>query len=507
MAAPSLDKKATAEILAMAMALMPEMQKAYNPGGGLGFNYSTSYKHTTPTGTPSTPYLTGPGGLFGVGGVSRDVISTRMSPRGLASILPVKKTVDMNPLFPYITGFQNVSGSNPNGVCDDGQIAGAIKACLQTAQFGRYTFRTRELEVNRIGQRTNRGEFLDLRLVNDPLVSEMGGLFPNLPAQSQILAGQEMLARMLEVGVAFQNKLTKQLWTGNPANNSAGKGYMEFPGLEILIGTTKVDALTQIDCPSLDSLVLNFNYGLVDASGLSPDIVHVMTSVYRDRNRIAEGTNMNPVEFAWVMRHDAFYEIASVWPCSYLTYRCQFRAQDGTQVNNVNASDQVAMRDAMIAGRYLLIDGKQVPVIIDDGIEEEDEGDVAAINGGEFASDIYLIPLTVVGGMAATYWEVFDFENGALQAAQQAGYATEFWTDDGRFFWVRKPVLNWCVQLMAKIEPRVILHTPQLAARINNVKYRPLIHSRDSLPTDNYFVNGGVTTARAAPSFFADWNS
>jgi len=128
-------------------------------------------KHTTPTGTPSTPYMHGPGGLFGVEGISRDLLHTRVMGRGLAWRLPSIANMETDPLYAYITGFQDGSGSNPTTVCSDGPVAGSIKSCLQTAQFGRYTYMTREMEVNRVGQVISRGEFNDLRLLNDPLVS------------------------------------------------------------------------------------------------------------------------------------------------------------------------------------------------------------------------------------------------------------------------------------------------------------------------------------------------
>ena len=52
----------------------------------------TKYKHDNhaPYGTPSTPYYTGPGGLFGFPGLERDLISTRIQPRGLASAIPAR---------------------------------------------------------------------------------------------------------------------------------------------------------------------------------------------------------------------------------------------------------------------------------------------------------------------------------------------------------------------------------------------------------------------------------
>lgn len=471
------------------------------------FSPQAVYKHTTPSGTPSTPYMHGPGGLFGVAGLERDVISTRVQPRGLASVLPVRLSTKMNPLYAYITGFRDVSGSNPTTVCSDGQTAGPLKNCIQTAQFGRYTFMTRELEVNRVGQQTDRAEFFDLRLVNDPLVQQMGGLFPGLPAQDQILAGREMVERMLEVGVAFQNKLVRQLYTGNPANNAAGGGYKEFPGLDILIGTNKVDALTNTDCPSLDSDVKDFNYGKVDADNLNPDIVNVATYLYRYLTHNAEQMGFGETRWAITMRNDLFYELTAIWPCSYLTYRCKFRASDGTVVNNVNAADQVAMRDTMRRGRYLLIDGDEIPVVIDDGIVEESSGDTNRVSIGCYASDIYFIPLTVRGGYQVTFWEAFDYANGTMQAIRDGRYDTDFWTDGGRYLWHKKPPTNWCVQLISKIEPRIILLTPHLAGRITNVQYCPLQHTRDSLPSDDYFVNGGVYTPRAAPSLYSDWTS
>src|SRR3990172_12507912 len=70
---------------------------------GGGFSPQAVYKHTTPSGTPSTPYMHGPGGLFGVSGLERDVISTRISPEGLASALPVRMSTRTNPLYAYIT--------------------------------------------------------------------------------------------------------------------------------------------------------------------------------------------------------------------------------------------------------------------------------------------------------------------------------------------------------------------------------------------------------------------
>lgn len=460
------------------------------------------------SGTPSTPYVHGPGGLFGVAGLSRDIISTRVQPQGLASELAAQGSLETDPLYPYLTGFLSPTGSEKSAVCDDPQTAGSLKTCIQTAQFGRKEFQTRVSEVNRIGQRTNRGEFMDLTLLNDPLVADMAGLLRQqfgLSGQAAALGGADMLMRFIEVGVGFQNWLCPTLYTGNPANNTAGGGYEEFPGLDILIGTTKVDALSGQACPSLRSLVVNHNYSMVTDAAAPNNIVNTLTYVTRNLKHNASKMNFGRTEWTLAMREELFYEITAVWPCNYMTYRCIFPNSEG--VLNVSATDAIAMRDSMRQGNYLVIDGMRWNVTLDDCIAEQNEGDAAPLSAGQFASDIYIIPLTVRGGTRVTYWEYFDYSKSSIPAINQGRLSSFYWSDGGRFLWHAKPPTNWCVQHIAKIEPRVVVLTPQLAARITNVAYNPLIHTRDPLPTQDYFVNGGVSGERPAPSHFSDWNA
>lgn len=480
-------------------ALVTELQARMGNGG-------TRYK-ALPTGVPSGPYMHGPNGLFGVAGLERDVIATRVQPMGLASALPARGSVSMRPLFPYITGFQAATGTNANAICDDPKTAGAIKNCFQTADFGRYSFQTREFEVNRVGQRTNRGEFDDLMLVNSPLVSDLGGITtPSSAAGAKFSLAREMLMRMVEVGVQFQNTLIRQVYTGNPANNTAGGGYQEFPGLDMLIGTNKIDAITGSPCPSLHSDIKPFGYRRVEVNG-GADIVNNLTYMMRILKHNASRMNFGDTTWAIVMRETLFYELTAVWPCAYMTYRCETQPNTQTQLI-VDSNDHLQMRDAMRNGRYLTIDGIDYPVILDDGIVEENRADSSSIGITCFASDIYVVPLTIRNGtMAATFWEYFNYSeaDGTMQAIRDGGWDNSFWTDGGRYLWHRKPPINWCVQMLAKVEPRLILLTPHLAGRITDVQYCPLQHTRDSIIGDDYFVDGGVA-GRTTGGLYSEWN-
>lgn len=486
------------------MTILEQLAKELAAAGQPGFKHTTGGV-SMPTDT--LDYM-GPNSLFGVAGLERDVISTRVQPQSLGDRLPAFGVNLMHPYFAYLTGFQAGEGANKDGVCDDPPTAGPGKSCVQTAQFGRYEFQTRTMEINALGQRFA-GETLDLRLLNDPLVGGEGlGFFtPESSRIGQTQFRREVVMRFLEVGIQFQNTLAQQVYAGNPTNNSAGGGYREFPGLDILINTGKIDAFTQTSCPSLNSDIRNFNFTRVDAP--TADIVETLTYQMRDLKHIATRTNMNPVSWVIAMRRELFYELTALWPCSYLTYRCTFRAGMDDARINVDARDQVDFRDSMRNGMYLLIDGTRYPVVLDDGIVEETNTTNANVTSGCFASDIYIIPISVRGGLAATYWEYFDFQGNfaAMEGAIEGRLTNEFWTDGGRFLWHPKPPVNWCVQWLAKMEPRIILKTPHLAGRLLNVEYCPLSHTRDPFNDDPYFVNGGVTTGREGPSLFSEWGS
>ncbi len=450
------------------------------------------------TGTPTSYYMHGPAGLFSTAGINQDVISTVVTPQGILAAMNAYPTVYMNPLFQYITGFRDDTGTDPDAVCDNCKTAGIKKGCLQTAQFGRYCRETKELSVERLFQRTNRGEMTDLRLIN-PVFNGGNPMVPTRANQNPFAS--EMAQALLEVGVAFERLMSRQVWIGNPANNNVGGGYAEFPGLEILVGTSKVDAISGTECPSLDSDVKEYNYQDVCAG--SPSIVEVMTYLYRYCAKNARTMNLEPVDFRWAMREELFYELTSCWPCSYLTFRCNSNAGSNV-IPSVDAADAIRLRDDMREGRYLIVDGKRIPVILDDGIPEDTNTNNANLAAGEFSSDIYLLPFSVRGSFASLYMEYLDFSKTQPDinlAGMQQVYDV---TDNGKFLWI-KDWVRGCFLLQSVIRPRIILLTPHLAGRINNVKYVPLQHTREPFPSDGYFTNGG-DVVRTAPSYYSDWN-
>lgn len=478
-------------IQTLAAALAPHINQAQGRQFG---GYGTALKHDI-TGTPAlNQYSHGPGGMLTWPGVDPVLFSSMMGNFSILSQLPTMPSLYTNPTYLTLTGVRDVTGSEPDGVCDDAPVAGLMKACMTTSVFGRYERATPLLEVNRLGQRLDRSDPLDLRLANSPMAGS--GPFGGMVAPGDVLTN-EIARKFWERNVAFYRLLATQLWQGNPVNNSANGGYKEMTGLELLVNTGYVDAEQGTACPSVDSYVRSFGHARVDAN--ATNIVAAVTDAYHQLKTRAQRAGVMPVRWVIAMRPDLFYELTAIWPCSYLTFRCT-TASAGTP-DNIDAQDAVRFRDEMRAGSYLLIDGERVEVMQDDGIPELSGNDSAGnFPRGCFETSIYFLPMSVVGGQSTLYLEYFQFDNPSITDA--LGNMVLGRVEGAFITWPRQT--NMCIQFQSKIEPRLVLRTPWLAARISDVVYCPIQHTPEPFPTDPYFVNGGVST-RSGPSYHSLW--
>ena len=454
------------------------------------------YKHTSPGNAITTGYFHGPGGLLSFPGVDQDLFHTIVGNKGIIGHLPAIPTLFTDPTYYTITGIQAGTGSQPTTACGDPPYAGLTKGCLTTAPLGRYEFATRELDLNRLGQRVDRADPTDLRLVGSPIDADgFWGTGPGDPKLPSDFLTNALTKFLTERAVFAHRTLSQQLWIGSPVNNV---GFAtQFSGFQVLVNTDFVDAITGTACPSLDSDVKDFNYANVNAN--CPALVTALTSMFHYLKSLSSRTGVDPVRWVFVMRESAFDQIVRCWPCSYLTSMCQVTNAAGQRVN-VDAGDQIAMRDAMMQGKYLLIDGAQIEVIIDDGIPENTNTTNANVPSGCFSSDVYVIPMSVLGGTAVTYMEYFQYQTPDISDAFAKGVLGE--VEGPWLTWPRQN--NQCFILNAKIEPRLLLRTPWLAGRLQNVLYCPLQHEREPFPSQPYHVDGGKISI-PGPSYWGLW--
>ncbi len=457
----------------------------------------TGYKHD-PGGSPITSgYSHGPGGNFSVPGVDPSVFHTVLGNKGILGMMPVTPAISTNPTYQVLTGVTADVGTEKEEVCDDAPTGGLAKSCVLTSVFGRYERQTQQIEINRLGQVNDRADPMDLSLVGSPIAQS--GPFANGPGDPSIpgdMLRNETSRKFWELGVSLHRLISQQIWQGNPSNNAAGGGYKEVTGLDVLVNTGHTDAETGDACPSVDSQVRNFGYSRLEDNG--SDLVSMFSNIYHILRELAVRTGVDPVNWVIAMRPTLFWVLTEIWPCAYLTYRCVVNAASGERIN-IDGSEQTRMRDELRAGMYLLIDGVRVPVVLDDGIPEASNTTNANVASGNFASSIYFLPMSVLGGRSSLFMEHFDYGNPSITSAIGAlggdPYKVEGpWITTSKF-------RNWCVQWQTKTEPRIVLRTPWLAGRIDAVQYGTIQHEREPFPEDPYFVDGGLTS-RAGPSLY-----
>jgi hypothetical protein len=433
--------------------------------------------------------LHGSGGIFSGPGLERDVITAHVRPYGISGQLPMLPSIDQDPRFASLTGYTAEIGSQPEFACQDAPVR-YVKGCNLTARFGRVRYDTNDIDIDDVMLRVNRGDFTDLVLRGQVLGLE--NVAPGGLNQAQILNIVTM-SEMVGVGVAFERELNRQIWQGSFAVQN------EFPGLDVQIATGQVDADTNQACPALDSDVKNYNYQMLSAS-----IVTYLSTLewYLKHNAMTMG--LDPVQWVIAMRPELWFELTAMWPCAYHTTKCSPQVDTNSTVY-IDGRDNTNERDAMRNGMYIDINGTRYPVIVDTGIFEHNNVNNANLGLGQYASTIYMIPLTITGGFPVTYREHVQFSAAEPDRSLLRGLEDFFWTDGGRYSWAIENN-KWCFKLAAKTEQRVILRTPQLAGRIDAVGYEPLQHLRAPQPDSPYFYDGGVSVRPGLGTPNAVWN-
>lgn len=437
----------------------------------------------------NVPLLHGNGGLWSNPAIEREVINAYVRPFGIGSQLPLLPTVIEDPRFASLTGYTATTGAEPTEACADAP-RGYVKGCLLTARFGMTRRDTGTIDIEKAILQWNRGDTRDLVLRGRVL--GMAKLAPSAMNETDML-NVLTKSEMITAAVNAERKLVRDMWQGTIAGGT-------FPGLDQQVATGQKDADTGVLCPALDSDIKNFNYDLLGGTGR--DIVEFVSSMmwYLEYNATTMG--LDPVKFVIVMKPELWFELTAVWPCSYLSNRCKV-GSTSTNIAVINDDANVSMRDAMRKGMYLTVNGIDYPVVVDTGIYEKNNVNTATLIPGQYASSIYALPLTIGGGFPVTYREYLDFRRGGSEEALLHSMNT-FWTDDGIYSWAIENI-KWCYKLSLKTEQRVVLRTPQLAGKIQNVKYVPLQHLREAFPDSQYNFDGGVSV-RGQTGAYVPWS-
>ena len=466
--------------------------------------------------TPVGPYAHGPGGLFNIPGTNPRIFSAMQLPmQGLADALPmINAGMDgyagpQEEFFAYITGVTEGSeafADQPTAECADGARAGLLKSGRVAISYGHYRHAPNApINLRRVGKFNNLADPLNMQLVNEP--ASAGTLFSNIGgAGIRNVVNSELSKRLYELHVTMKRFIAPRTYIGSPANNNGAA--RDIMGLNLWINTSnKRDADTGAVLTALDSDVKDFGYDRIDGNGR--DIVDYVETMYMYLDWNSRHQGFGPWDGWIVMRPELFDELTKVWPIRQYN---ELIAQVGTLNNgafdlSISARDELAMRNDLRTGSYLPIRGRRVEVIQDDAIQETTPNQTAQLQPGEYASTVYFVPRSILGGSTpVTFWKYQDQANPQAEAFIRATQNSipAFTSDGGLYYWDIN-YKNRCLDMTVGYEPALLMLTPQLAGRIDNVAYSPLQHVRSYDPNSDYFTNGGRLNT-AQQQFYTPWS-
>lgn len=431
-------------------------------------------------------------GLFSTPGGEPGVFSTLIRFPSLAALLLAPApSVITNPQFDIVTGVTATRGTTGAGsMCGPAAQPGLTKIATHTSQFGLMRLDTDTGQATTLGGRVNRADmdkqFYNLQVTNNPFLPDV---LRNATDLNDFTAMQ-----LFNMGVAIERALMRVLFTGNASlapGATEAEFEQEFDGFDRLIKTGYQDAISGTLTPAVDSIVEDWSADIgasVLRNGATYSVVQVLTEMWYVLNTRASDMGLNPTQWALVMHPDLFRALTRIWACSYLTSGCN-TSIDGQP--EIDSASQRMMQDEMFTGRFLWMDGERVPVVLARGMDND-------VVGNGFESSIYFIPMSSMG-MRTTYLEFFD--QGNAQALAWANGlmpgGSDYTVSNGGLYAWSKSYQAFCFQYHLAAQPRLIMRTPFLAARLDNVRYSNFIYTSDPYPTGIYHRNGGVTQRTA----------
>ncbi len=450
-----------------------------------------SQKNDPASTTLTAPALHGPlqgnaaqFGLFSAPGVRPEMLATLVRPRSLSQLLTPNPSRFTNEDLEVMTGQTLGSGTNATGFTGNPPGVGQLKKAKIRFAFGSYYVKTDLEAIPLIGQLRDRADVPRNILNSGPTGSP---LIPDI--MFQLRDTQSAIAHELfRIGVDLQRTLETVYIIGDDSKASGDTQlghFVEFDGFDQFVKTGWTDVGGTL-VPSLDSAVLSFNVdvGATIAGGDGRDIVEAITDIVWGLKDRATEMGMDGVVWAIVMRKEAFRSIVEKWALSYNTVRVT--STNAGQPIVEMGNDVSGLRLEMMNGQYLLVDGIPVPVVFSEGIPQ----DILANN--QFKSDVYVMPISWQG-MPLLRLDYFPMNNQyATEFANFAGDDIGILNNGMYIVGYRSTGLAKEYHFGARF--RLILETPWLAGRVDDVAYVFRAPIRNAFPGDTHFsADGGVT--------------
>lgn len=457
-----------------------------------GYFNSLGQKHDTSASTPNSIPLVGPlpgnNAMFGVlgapAGPRAGAWNATPRERTFLSAVPLFKTDVYQELIDVATGINAGSGNNSTSACAVGPKPGALKAARISSMFGILHLSSKIFDITQAGMRRSHSdvtpEFFNNAAVDNPLIPAVPGI------DGQDVIASALRTEMMEVGAEIERNAGQVNIAGTQGteDNTYRGVARQWDGLDRLVRTGWTD-VTGVTANGLDAAVTSFNANADGGSDtFSRTVVGATIDTYYGQYDFVTGLGITP-EYVLVMRPDLFRAMAQVWSCSYSTTRC-LSSQAGTPVNR----DAVSIRaeyESILMGRYLPMEGRNVPVILDTSIPRD------TLGNGYYKSDIYGLMLRG-NGRPTLYGEFFDMGNPqAEEIAAYGGNGSNSSVINNGLYRVFRRETGGCIELDFFARFRMVTDAPFAHFRVDDVFYKSAYNQHDARPGQSYYYNGGLT--------------
>lgn len=445
----------------------------------------TGYKHDPSTTVSNWAPAHGPGGLFSGTGVRPDMYSTVPRPIDLSRVIPIVYSNYENEIYEILTGQTVTEGTRAADICSEGPMAGKLKVCRQVISFGTGKLDTSVERLTTFGRRIDRAD-LDRNVLN--LATLENPLMPDVLNTNNVNTNTGKL--LYENGLAWERSYSLMDIQGVATATSNAADFnvwiAQFDGLDRMIRTGYVDmSASLVACPAADSVVTTHNAPIGSAGTNGQTFIANVVNSYRAIKQRAQIIGMGDFEAAIVMHPNAAWAVYDQWACAYNTDRCTGSA--GNPVPQ-NATDVVQFRDTMRRGAYLLIDGEAVPVLFSSGMQW------AGSANNTFITDIFIVPLRWAG-RPLLYRQAFPLSNAdAMQWIETQPNAPVRIINGGLYAVGMRTTNGFCSKIELITRTRLILDTPFLAARINDVSLTYAIDGYDAYVGQSNYKDGGQSS-------------
>ena len=466
---------------------------------GLGPAYSTRFKDNPNSSTLTGQALNGPyqgnanqWGLFSQPGARPERFSTLSRPLSMLRLLveqgSLRRSEYVNELLEIMTGQTDGAGSNATGFCGTPPTAGQLQVMMRIFKFGQYYIKSQLNAVPLTGRLVNRadvpGRILNAGPESNPFIPDV--MYQLTDTRSQLQT------ELFTVGVEAERTTEQVSVIGNNSlsSTSTHRGWIsEFAGLDSQIKTGYTDAISGIAANSADSISENWQNQTVGGTQTSSgrNIVQLVADIYYGLIQRAAQVGMDGFELAIVMRPEFFRALTDVYACSYATARCTNGAAGTPQIIDQTVINNLRLE--MLDGQYLLIEGVKVPVVFTQGIP------LTQLGANLYSNTFYFVPVSWAGRPLVSI-EYFPMDNEYANEYRNFVTANRFRVLNNGLWLVGEAQTPMCLEYHFVNSMRLILETPFLAARVDNIQFTYLVGSYSPYPGESYLYRDGGTSYR-----------